>query len=63
MLQIDREGNGETDSLMVSEKSISRRPIEQLDIIKDINSLVVLSGASSRLHRPVTVVAHLSPRF
>lgn len=45
------DGNGEEEAtvkLLETKKSLVRRSIDQLGFVKEINSLVVLSGASMR---------------
>ena len=43
---IDHDGDGSLKATHVSTKSLGKRPVEQVGYIKDINSVVALSGLS-----------------
>ena len=45
---VDQDDEGKSFSSLVTSKSLSKKPLEQLGYIKDINSVVALSGKFTR---------------
>lgn len=43
---VDHDENGDLKATHVTTKSLGKKPIEQVGYIKDINSVVALSGLS-----------------
>lgn len=44
VVEVQHDDGPEQEAKIVSSKSLSRKPIDQLGYIKDINSVVALSG-------------------